>query len=228
MIGQQKIKSILIVTFICMLLLVANDIFARAGGGSGSGKGGGGIFGLIIWGIYTIIITVVLIVKTISSKNIISWASKKDHFWDANKMKAHAKSMFFSMQQAWMDRNIDSVKELITEELYEDYKQQLAFMTNSKEINMLESIDVSSIRIISCEDFNDNTKDSFIAYIKGSMIDYTIYEKTKRVKKNHKKEVEDFKDTYHFVRQDNKWLLNYIDNDVTISDLIYANNYREK
>ncbi|HEV2833327.1 MAG TPA: hypothetical protein VGW31_15210, partial [Hanamia sp.] len=87
---------------------------------------------------------------------------------------------------------------------------------------------VADVKIISCEDFSDNSKDSFIAYIKGSIVDYTISEKTGRIIKNEKQEEEKFEDTYHFVRQRNKWLLNYIDNDVTISDLISAKNYREK
>lgn len=213
---------------ILTILLVTTDIYARAGGGGGSGKGGGGIIALIIWGIYTAIITIILFIKTSKSDYILRWAFKRDKIWDSNKMKALSKNMFFKMQQAWMNRNIDTVKEFITDGLYVDYKQQLDIMVTNQEKNILESINVADIKIISCEDFSDNSKDSFIAYIKGSIVDYTISEKTGRIIKNEKQEEEKFKDTYHFVRQRNKWLLNYIDNDVTISDLISAKNYREK
>lgn len=84
------------------------------------------------------------------------------------------------------------------------------------------------MKIISCEDFNDDSKDSFIAYIKGTIVDYTISEKTGQIIKNPEREEEKFKDTFHFVRKGNKWLLNYIDNDITIIELIAAKNYREK
>ncbi|HEV2833332.1 MAG TPA: hypothetical protein VGW31_15235, partial [Hanamia sp.] len=136
---QQKIKLILTVMTILTILLVTTDIYARAGGGGGSGKGGGGIIALIIWGIYTAIITIILFIKTSKSDYILRWAFKQDKIWDSNKMKALSKSMFFKMQQAWMNRNIDTVKEFITDGLYVDYKQQLDIMLTNQEKNILES-----------------------------------------------------------------------------------------
>jgi hypothetical protein len=220
---KTVISLILLIVFICLF----EDIYARAGGGGG-GKGKGGIFALIAWAIYTAIVTTILFIKTSKSNFILRWSYRNDKIWESSKMKAFAKSIFLKMQQAWMYRDIDSVKEFISKDLYDDYEEQLDIMKVNKVKNILEAINVSDIKIISCEDYQDNSKDSFIAYIKGSVIDYTISEETQRVIKNVKKEEERFTDTYHFIRHENKWILNHIDNDVTIGDLIRASNYKER
>jgi hypothetical protein len=226
-------KIILLHFIIVILILISEDIYARAGGGGGgggsggSGRGLGFIIALIVGVAYTIIVSVILYIKTSDSNLILNWAYKKDKIWDSKRMNALSKSIFLKMQQAWMNRDIDSVKKFISLDLYNDYKEQLELMKLNKEKNILESIYIINVKIISCEDFNDNTKDSFIAFITGVITDYTIREDTEEIIKNKKKEREDFTDTYHFIRQDGQWILNYIDNDVTLLDLIRVTNYKD-
>jgi len=226
-----------------VLLLSTEVILARAGGGGGGGgggssfhgRGGGGhytnqeiFFYTVIWVISTFGLTILLIHKADRSKFIILWAAKEDRMWNMNKMKFISEAIFIKMQDAWMNRNIEKMKDHISKDLYEDYKEKLAVMKRNKEKNILEYIDVEEVKIISCEDFHDNSKDSFIAYIKGTILDYTISEETNTVIKNTDKKQENFTDTYHFIRNGNKWILNYIDNDVTFFDLLEAKNYKEK
>ncbi len=231
-------KSILLGVLTIVLVVLADDLYARAGGGggggasSGSGASRGGFLWklvvLIIWAVYTVVVSFILFFKSTRSNRIIGWAFKQDGIWDANKMREHAKSIFFKMQNAWMERDMNDVKDFVSTDLYEDYKQQLSDMRKQKRKNILEAITVLDVKIISSEDFNDNSKDSFIAYIKGSMIDYSKDEMTGNVVENTEKKEATFKDNYHFIRSGNKWLLNYIDNDVTIGDLLSAKNYKEK
>lgn len=181
---------------------------------------------MIVWAIYTTIITVVLFFKVRKSRKVANEAALQDAMWDMQSMKAHTKYIFLKMQEAWMSKNMYPVKDMVTAELYKDYKSQLEYMDNLGHTNMLEAIHIKDVKIISCEDFNDDAKDSFIAYIKGSIIDYTVNSEGRTVT-NRDREKETFKDTYHFIRKDNKWLLNFIDNDVSISDIISARNYRE-
>lgn len=227
---HQKIKTLLTLAILLTLVLWTNELYARAGGGGGTGKGKGivSIIAIICWAIYTAIITSVLFFKTRRTKGIILLASEHDNLWDMHALKMHAKSMFYKMQDAWMGKNIDAVRELITDQLYADYKQQLDYMRLKNETNVLEGIQINDVRIISCQDFNEDAKDSYIAYIKGTIVDYTRAERSGNIIINKERDEEKFSDTYHFVRYGNKWLLHYIDNDVSISDLISARNYREK
>jgi len=164
-------KIILLPFIIVILILISEDIYARAGGGGGgggsggSGRGPGFIIALIVGVAYIIIVSVILYIKTSDSNLILNWAYKKDKIWDSKRMNALSKSIFLKMQQAWMNRDIDSVKKFISLDLYNDYKEQLELMKLNKEKNILESIYIINVKIISCEDFNDNTKDSFIAFI---------------------------------------------------------------
>lgn len=164
------------------VLVISLDTFARAGGGGG--KGGGGIIGLIVWGIYTLIISIILFFKVGKSRRVIKKSAEQDSFWNFDQMRDNAKKVFFKMQDAWMDRNIESVKDIITSRLYDDYKTQLELMKKNSEKNILSGINVTDVRIIGCEDYLDNSHDSYIAHIKGEMLDYTIDERTRRIIKN--------------------------------------------
>jgi hypothetical protein len=208
------------------LLVISIETFARAGGGGG--KGGGSIVGLILWGLYTLIISVILFFKVGKSRKIINKSADHDSFWNFEQMRNNAKSVFFKMQDAWMEREIEKVKDIITPQLYEEYKTQLELMKKNNEKNILSGINVTNVRIIGCEDYMDDSQDSYIAHIKGEMIDYTINEKTRQIIKNPDKKEEKFTDTYHFIRKGNKWLLDNIDNKVSIWDVIRTRNYHEE
>jgi predicted lipid-binding transport protein (Tim44 family) len=203
------------------------DAFARAGGGGGKG-GGGGIIGLIVWGIYTLIVSIILFFKVGKSRQVVAQSTANDSFWNFESMKDNAKKVFFRMQDAWMDRNVEAVRDIITPSLYNDYKIQLDLMKKNGERNLLSAIEIKNIRIIGCEDYLDNSRDSYIAHIKGEMLDYTIDERTRSIIRNEEKKTESFTDTYHFIRVGNKWMLNHIDNEVSIWDVIRTRNYHEK
>jgi len=59
------------------------------------------------------------------------------------------------------------------------------------------------------------------------MIDYTINELTNSYIKNAKKESAFFSDLYFFVRAGDRWLLNKIQNNVSLTDIRDAKNYKE-
>ena len=126
-----------------------------------------------------------------------------------------------------MDRNLVYVKNLISKELYDNYKVQLDFMKTNHEKNVMESIEIKGITIISTEDYKDNSRDAFVAYVEGKMIDYSINELTGKIIKNKKQESAYFADTYHFTRSGNDWILNNISNKVSISDIKQSVNIKE-
>ena len=230
----MKNSKYLFFLFLAVLSVTPYLVLARAGGGggsSGSGGNGGGISGLIaaiVFGIYSVVISAILYFKNSDASSVAAVAALESPIWDLEKMRSHAKSVFFKMQEAWMNRDIDSVQDIITDSIYEDYPRQLHIMKVNKEQNILESINVSTIKIISCEDFTDDSRDSYVAYIKGTMIDYTVSEKSGSIIKNDEKKEEGYKDTYHFIRVGDKWQLNDIDNFVSIGDLLTARNYKEQ
>lgn len=241
-----KREKLLVIIILSLLFTLSADlIFGRAGGGGGHGGGGGGshgghgghggsgegwifwIIGMALMGLYSVMVTVILLMKSSRGEKTAQLAAETDRIWDIKLMRSHSKDIFLRMQKAWMNRDIASVKSRITNDLYEDYGRQLQVMKENYEKNIIKDINITEINIISCEDYHDNSRDTFVAYIKGTILDYTINEKTGYVIKNENKEPEEFVDTYHFVRSNNRWLLNEIDNEVSLSDLLFAGNYKE-
>ncbi len=213
-------------------MLYSESLYARAGGGGGSGRGG--LFSLFLkiillpaFLIYYYIRNKKIKDKKLESTQIIEQAAAEDPFWNEAKMEQLTKDMFNSMQTAWMERDLSSVKHQISADLYHDYSIKLAVMQSNKEKNILEDINIKEVSIISSEDYKDNTKDAFVAFITGNILDYTINETTGKVIKNKKKDAETFSDTYHFIRQGNKWILNNINNKVSLSDIDDSKNIKE-
>jgi hypothetical protein len=165
--------------------------------------------------------------KSEFSKKILSKISLNDNFWSMDSMKINARKTFMRIQDAWEARDINRVKDIITPELYTKYDSMLVDMENKGERNIIKNIVISELRIISCEDYLDDSKDRYVAHIKGSLLDYTIHEPSKEIVKNPYRTREDFTDTYHFVRSNNKWLLEHIDNSVNLWDIIRLKNYKE-
>lgn len=249
----MKFKFLFRILLLVALLLLLNDVFARAGGGGGGGGGGGASSGggygfhgytgshngyhnvngnyafmmvilLVALLLIASIIPLLLKLKSHVAAKIITRASNKDSFWDAAQLEKHAKSTFHKMQYAWMKRNMAEVKSKVTEDLYANYMTLLSEMKKRREKNMLSHIKIHTIQIIGCEDFKDDSKDRYVAYIKGSMLDYTINERSNEIIQNPDRVIATFSDTYHFVRSSNIWLLEKINNTVRVQDIIETEN----
>lgn len=212
------------------LFILTLDALARAGGGGGSSSGKGGplnLISLIVAVVYSIVVSYLLYLKVEKSKNVVRRIAAQDSFWNYAEMRQHARTVFFKMQAAWRKRDIDMVHDIITPRLYGDYKVQLENMIRAGQINILSGINIQKVRIIGCEDYRDDKFDRYVAYISGEMLDYTIDEKTKTIVQNEAKKVGRFVDTYHFVRNNDQWILDYIDNDVTLFDIVRTKNFKQ-
>lgn len=195
--------------------------FARAGGGSGGGAAGRGIGAII--SLITLALTVYFInQKNKKAKKEIAISNNEDSFWNYDEMIQLANDAFYKMQDAWSQRNIDLVKDSITESLYTKYKKELHWMILKREQNIVGDIEIKKLKIIGNEDYLDNELDRFTVYISGKMIDYSISDRTLEIITNKAKERVAFADLYYFIRHDNKWLLDKIDNRVDLIKVLQA------
>ncbi len=235
-------KNIGLIIFI-LLVAFTSYAFGRAGGGGGHGGGGGGggsygrgnggglnplfIIVAVCWAAYTVFLTILLFIKTGLSNSLINKISKKDPMWHLATLHNNSQTVFLKMQEAWQARSMNSVKKEISQELYSRYTLMLNEMIKNNEKNIISDITITEIRIISCQDFNDNSKDTYIAHIEGELLDYTINTRTKSVIKNEDQTTEGFKDAYYFRRSGNKWILDNIINDPGLLTVSVAKNYVE-
>ena len=162
--------------------------------------------------------------KSYFAAKVMTHASHKDTFWNASELKKHAEKTFYEIQDAWENRNMAKVKDAVDENLYVEYTALLAPMIERHEKNILSQIQIDEIRIIGCEDHIDNSKDRYIAYIQGRLLNYVINEDTQEIIKNPSKTLSNFSESYHFVRNNDNWILEKIDTAVTIQDIIQSKN----
>ena len=159
---------------------------------------------------------------------ILEQICETDSFWNVENMKSLASDLFYKMQVAREKNELERIKSELTPELAVQLQEILDEMKSRKEINMLNHVRIEEVKILGCEDYTDNNKDRFTAYIFGTIQDYTIDEETEEVIQNVRKRFTEFEDFYHFIRVNNKWLLEDITNQVGLRKILKSPIYSEE
>jgi preprotein translocase subunit SecG len=224
-----------ILLLILVFMAAGTEIgLARAGGGGAEG-GGGSLLMIILafilapfFFIYSLIMTFLWKRKGYKAEKLANKLSDADRMWHLRDIKARVETAFFKVQKAWMERNQDLASDCMTDRIYEKHKMQTDAFIESGTKNMLENINLLSIMITSVEDYQDNNRDSFSALIKGRMTDYHIKEKTKTVFRGDPNKTERFEEIWKFIRVNNAWLLDEIDQEANRDDLNYSRAYTQQ
>jgi predicted lipid-binding transport protein (Tim44 family) len=204
------------------LFLSTLSAYARAGGGGGSGSVYGRGLGVLLALINLALITFFVYRKNKRAKHLISQLSSQDTLWNYELMIDFAQEVYVKMQNAWMERNMELVKDIVTERLYQDYQKKLDWQKVKHEQNIIEDIEIKRTEIIGIEDHGGKDKDTFTIYIKGKLVDYTISDKTGKIYTNKAKGKTSFVDLYYFLRREEKWLLDRIENNVSLGKILKA------
>jgi hypothetical protein len=112
---------------------------------------------------------------------IVAAMLKTDSYFSAGRFIEFAKQTFFTLQNAWMRRDLTPMRDLETEQLYDQHKMQIDRYIADGRINVLERINVSNAylqRYVRDRDFEHLT-----VFMQTRMTDYIIDERTKRVLK---------------------------------------------
>jgi Tim44-like domain len=200
---RSKILTFFLSSFFYSQTLFANDFSFR----HNLIKGIGGIIALLLLSIFLLFANL----KNKRAKKKIAISNSIDPFWNYDDMIKFSKKTFEQLQNAWSERNMDLVRDRVTDELYESYKKQLDWMKVKKEKNFIEDIRIKKTRIIGDEDYKDIEKDTFTAFISGKFVNYTMSERTGEIFENSKKKKSSFMTFYYFQRHDERWLLNKIE-----------------
>ncbi|MGM0471169.1 MAG: Tim44 domain-containing protein [Bacillota bacterium] len=229
---KRRIMKYLGVLFLVSIFLNSTvEVYARAGGGGGSGSGGGGIFAIIL--LPFIIIGYLIRKYWINNKSkesnaVMNQAATTDQIWNKDEILERVEEIFFKVQIAWMERDQDLAKEYISEKLYKKHKTQTDQMLEQKRKNILEQINLIESKIVEVQDYIEDERDSIWVYIKGSMIDYVIDEDSDKVVSGDSTEKQAFSELWKLIRADHGWVLDQIDQEVTISKLTEFNSFTEE
>ncbi|MGE7119642.1 SPFH domain-containing protein [Peribacillus sp. NPDC046944] len=92
-------------------------------------------------------------------------------------------NMFLQLQQAWMEKQWNSIRPFETDPLFNMHNRQLQSYIDQHKTNVVENIAILESKIVRYE--NDGSNDELDVYIKARMNDYVIDDHTKKVLKGN-------------------------------------------
>ncbi len=120
------------------------------------------------------------------------------------------------MQEAWTSINLEISKEYMSEDIYKLHNSKLAWMEIRNQRNVLKNIKLLDAKPVGIKHYKDNSKDVVWFYISGSMIDYTIDEKTHEIVDGQTRN-NSFVEYWRFIKKDNSWVVDLIMQDDEIN-----------
>ena len=130
-----------------------------------------------------------------------------DPSFDEVRFKDNVMDMFFSIQAAWMNRDLSTIKSLLSDDMREFFQEDIDALLKSGKINKLENIAVRTVDIT--EAWQETGQDFITTLIYANILDYTIDEKSGDIIKGSKTEPTKFEEYWTFMRNSGskKWML---------------------
>jgi len=117
---------------------------------------------------------------------------------------------FFRIQAAWMRRDMDALKPVLTEEMQEVFRKQIEDSKAKGQINKLENITVRSVQ--TTEVWQEKGQDYLTVRFLANLLDYTVEDATGKVVSGSATEPVKFEEFWTWVRPvgPNPWRLSAI------------------
>lgn len=232
----MKKKIIMIgVVLLFLTVLPAHAAMARAGGGGtggGTAGGGGGTGGThafpsggqpssplsqflnyILFGAAAsggaIIFFVRVHAKGAKTRRIMKQLEKIDRSWNYKDYKKTIETIFYKVQNAWMERDQDSARDCLSRSLYNQYRIKSEWMIVRHEKNILKNMRLMEAIPVDAEDFAGDRNDFMWIYIKARAVDYTIDDRTME-RKSGSKVGKTFVEYWKLIKEENRWVLDEI------------------
>ena len=221
------------VTVVFSICLIPQDAFARAGGGGGAGGGKGVLYVVLMLILlpfaiaYVTIVTFLLFKKGRESKALLDQLAKKDKIWDSNYIRRRVETIFFKVQEAWIQRDQMIAKDFVSQALFDKHKLQTDIMIQNHEKNVMERINLIQARVVEVMDYVDDTRDQLWVFMRGTMFDYIADDRTSEPKYGKPEKPEAFFELWKFVRENNNWVLDEIDQTVSVSEVNHFHSFSE-
>jgi predicted lipid-binding transport protein (Tim44 family) len=133
-----------------------------------------------------------------------------DPHFDEALFKETAMDIFFKVQGAWMNRELTTVKNLLTDEMKGVVQRDIDALLRNKKVNRLENIAVRKVEIV--ETWQETGQDFLTVLFTANLLDYTADDATGEVVEGSKTDPVRFEEFWTFTRSvgNNPWKLSAI------------------
>ena len=120
----------------------------------------------------------------VREKQIENKIQQTDPNFNKEEFVAWSKNLFIKLQQAWTDRDWETIRTFETESLFEQHKNQLQGYIDNNQINVMDRICVNYANLYNYREEGD--KEILVVRLNSRMEDYIIDATTKEVLKGEK------------------------------------------
>jgi len=133
-----------------------------------------------------------------------------DARFDAGALVAAGREMFFDVQAAVTARDMTSVRDRVTPEMYETLEGQCRELRAGRRTNRVERVDLRRSEVT--EAWQESGRDYVTVFFEGALLDYTVDDRTGAVVTGSKTERQGFEEFWTFSRPvgPNSWRLSAI------------------
>lgn len=110
----------------------------------------------------------------VRSKGVAEKVIAVDPHFNEETFISNAKNLFVKLQNAWSERNLETIRPLVSAELFDQYSKNIQNYIESKKRNKIERIATNYGELVSF--YQDNEKDMLIVAVNSSMVDYIVDE----------------------------------------------------
>jgi len=140
----------------------------------------------------------------------LGYIKQYDPSFDEARFQDWGMDAFFKIQGAWANRDMGTVRTLLTDEMYRILQADVDNLKAAKQINRLENIAVRSVDIT--EAWQESGVDYITVRVYANLLDYTVDEATGQVLTGSKTDPVKFEEYWTFTRPvgNNPWKLSAI------------------
>ncbi len=133
-----------------------------------------------------------------------------DAYFDENRFNDLIMDNFFKIQGAWMNRNLATAYDILTDEMRRIFQTDIDRLLRDKQINRLENIAVRKVEVV--EAWQESGQDFITSLIYANLLDYTTDE-AGTILSGSKSDPIKFEEYWTFTRPagNNTWRLSAID-----------------
>lgn len=124
--------------------------------------------------------------------------ARTDPYFDEEKFKETVQDMFFRIQAGWMNRSLEGIGDMLTQEMVDYFQGEFGAMREQGRINRLENIAVRKVE--PSEAWQEMGKDYVTVLFTANLLDYVVDDKTGGVLEGDKLNPVKFQEFWTFCR----------------------------
>lgn len=183
-------------------------------------------FLLIVVIVYLAVIFLFIQQKKKKAQQILKKIANKDYVWDPLTIKQWVSEVFEEVYFAYQHRDTKTLKDISTEQFLQSFERQFRQYDKGLMDYHLEGYVMTGCEVVAVEDFVDNNQDNMAIVISCELFEYLIFKPENTVVKGEKEFLE-YQRLWHFKRRQDKWLLDKIEPEVSLTVLKSLSNHVE-